>query len=43
MGELYPPIKPDNQGMLQVSNLHRISSEESGNPEGKPVVVLQDK
>ncbi|MFP5270055.1 prolyl aminopeptidase [Coleofasciculus sp.] len=40
MRELYPPIKPYNQGMLQVSNLHRISYEESGNPEGKPVLVL---
>jgi proline iminopeptidase len=40
MRELYPPIKPYNQGMLQVSNLHRISYEESGNPEGKSVVVL---
>ncbi|EDX73902.1 hypothetical protein MC7420_5782 [Coleofasciculus chthonoplastes PCC 7420] len=40
MRELYPPIEPYNQGMLQVSNLHRISYEESGNPEGKPIVVL---
>ncbi|MEQ8755536.1 MAG: prolyl aminopeptidase [Coleofasciculus sp. G1-WW12-02] len=40
MRELYPPIEPYNQGMLQVSNLHRISYEESGNPEGKPVLVL---
>ncbi|MEQ9000751.1 MAG: prolyl aminopeptidase [Coleofasciculus sp. B1-GNL1-01] len=40
MRELYPPIEPYNQGMLQVSNLHRISYEESGNPEGKSVVVL---
>ncbi len=40
MRELYPPIEPYTQGMLQVSNLHRIYYEESGNPEGKPVVVL---
>lgn len=40
MRELYPPIEPYNKGMLQVSNLHRISYEESGNPEGKAVVVL---
>ncbi|MEQ8467908.1 prolyl aminopeptidase [Coleofasciculus sp. E1-EBD-02] len=40
MRELYPPIEPYNQEMLQVSNLHRISYEESGNPEGKSVVVL---
>lgn len=40
MRELYPPIEPYTQGMLQVGNLHRIYYEESGNPEGKPVVVL---
>lgn len=40
MRELYPPIEPYTQGTLQVSNLHRIYYEESGNPEGKPVVVL---
>src|SRR5688572_11261835 len=37
---LYPEIEPYNSGTLQVSSLHRIHFEESGNPEGKPVVFL---
>lgn len=40
MRELYPPIEPYNQGTLHVSDLHTIYFEESGNPEGKPVVLL---
>ncbi len=40
MRELYPPIEPYNQGILEVSQLHRIYFEESGNPVGKPVVFL---
>ncbi|OLT62279.1 prolyl aminopeptidase [Moorena bouillonii] len=40
MRELYPPIEPYNQQTLTVSNLHTIYFEESGNPEGQPVVVL---
>ena len=40
MRELYPPIQPYQEGKLQVSDLHTISFEESGNPEGKPIVVL---
>ena len=40
MRELYPPIEPYNQGTLSVSDLHTLYFEESGNPEGKPVVVL---
>jgi proline iminopeptidase len=40
MRELYPPIEPYNQATLQVSNLHSIYFEESGNPQGKPVVFL---
>ncbi|MBE9126942.1 MULTISPECIES: prolyl aminopeptidase [unclassified Coleofasciculus] len=40
MRDLYPPIKPYNQGTLNVSNLHTLYYEESGNPKGKPVVVL---
>lgn len=40
MRELYPPIEPYNQGTLAVSDLHTLYFEESGNPEGKPVVVL---
>jgi proline iminopeptidase len=37
---LYPPIGPFDQGYLEVSDLHRIYYEQSGNPRGKPVVVL---
>ncbi|MGA7936487.1 MAG: prolyl aminopeptidase [Kovacikia sp.] len=40
MKDLYPPIAPYQTGMLQVSALHQIYFEVSGNPEGKPVVVL---
>ena len=37
---LYPPIEAHTTGMLQVSNLHTIAWEQSGNPEGIPVVVI---
>lgn len=37
---LYPAIDPYQTGMLPVSDLHSIYFEESGNPNGKPVVVL---
>lgn len=40
MRELYPPRQPYNEGELQVSDLHTIHFEESGNPEGKPIVLL---
>jgi proline iminopeptidase len=40
MRDLYPPIKPYSQGKLKVSELHTIYYEESGNPQGKPVVFL---
>lgn len=40
MRELYPPIEPYNEGTLPVSSLHAIHYEESGNPHGKPIVVL---
>ncbi len=40
MRELYPPREPYNSGYLKVSDLHRIHFEESGNPEGKPIVLL---
>ncbi len=39
-GEFYPPIKPYNAGMLRVSDVHEIYFEESGNPQGKPVIFL---
>ncbi len=37
---LYPAIEPYRSGRLKVSPLHRLYFEESGNPRGKPVVVL---
>ncbi|MEM9384305.1 MAG: prolyl aminopeptidase [Pseudomonadota bacterium] len=37
---LYPAIEPFDHGTLQVSQLHRIYYEQSGNPAGKPVVFL---
>src|SRR6476646_967945 len=37
---LYPPIQPYRTGFLQVSNVHEIYYEESGNPQGKPAVFL---
>lgn len=40
MRELYPPIEPYHEGKLQVSDLHIIHYEESGNPQGKPVIFL---
>ena len=40
MRDLYPPIEPYNTGKLKVSQLHTIHYEESGNPQGKPVVFL---
>lgn len=40
MAELYLPIEPYAEGQLQVSSLHTLYFEQSGNPEGQPVVVL---
>lgn len=37
---LYPPLKAYRTGRLPVSDLHEIHFEESGNPQGKPVVFL---
>jgi len=37
---LYPEIEPYDSGMLKVSDLHTIYYEQSGNPNGKPVVFL---
>lgn len=37
---LYEAIEPFRTGMLRVSPVHTLYWEESGNPEGKPVVVL---
>ncbi|WP_426702421.1 prolyl aminopeptidase [Rhodanobacter sp. Col0626] len=37
---LYPEIEPFDRGFLQVSPLHSLYYEQSGNPDGKPVVFL---
>jgi proline iminopeptidase len=37
---LYPEIEPFDSGFLQVSPLHTLYYEQSGNPDGKPVVFL---
>lgn len=38
--KLYPPLEPDRTGQLDVGDGHELYWEESGNPEGKPVVFL---
>jgi proline iminopeptidase len=40
MRGFYPELQPFARGRLRVSELHEIYYEESGNPKGKPVVVL---
>lgn len=40
MSALYPPREPYNEGKLKVSDIHTIHYEESGNPQGKPIVLL---
>jgi proline iminopeptidase len=37
---LHPEIEPFDSGMLKVSALHTLYYEQSGNPNGKPVVFL---
>lgn len=37
---LFPPVKPYRQGWLEVDDLHTLYWEESGNPEGAPVLFL---
>jgi proline iminopeptidase len=37
---LYPEIESYRSGMLRVSDLHELYFEESGNPQGKPVVFV---
>ena len=37
---LFPEIQPYNSGFLDVDNGHRLYWEESGNPEGLPVIFL---
>lgn len=38
--DLHPPLEPHACGFLDVGHGHRVYWEESGNPEGRPVVVL---
>ncbi|HEY0081961.1 MAG TPA: prolyl aminopeptidase [Pyrinomonadaceae bacterium] len=40
MRDLYPAIEPYDQGTLAVSPVHTLYYEQSGNPEGTPVVFL---
>lgn len=40
MHSLYPSIKPYAQHELKVSELHTLYIEETGNPNGIPVIVL---
>lgn len=40
MAQPYPPIEPYRTQRLKVSALHEIYVEESGNPDGKPVVFV---
>ncbi|MBW4420240.1 MAG: prolyl aminopeptidase [Myxacorys californica WJT36-NPBG1] len=40
MRKLYPAIAPYQTGMLPVSEIHTLYYEQSGNPNGKPVVFL---
>lgn len=37
---LYPPVEPFDRQMMDVGDGHKIYVEQSGNPEGLPVVVL---
>ena len=37
---LYPDIEPYDHGMLDVGDGNRVYWETSGNPHGKPAVVL---
>lgn len=37
---LYPPVEPYLSGRLKVDDVHELYYEESGNPDGKPVVFL---
>ena len=39
-GKLYPPSQPYNQQMLDVGDGHLVYLEESGNPQGIPVIVF---
>ena len=38
--DLYPPIEPYASGMLRLNAVHTMYWEQSGNPDGKPIVFL---
>jgi proline iminopeptidase len=38
--ELYPPLEPYGAGMLALDNIHTMYWEQSGNPDGVPVLFL---
>src|SRR5437870_13373183 len=40
MVELYPPIEPYDQGMLEVGDGNRVYWETCGNPHGKPALMV---
>lgn len=40
MVELYPPVEPYDEGMLEVGDGNRMFWETSGNPAGKPAVLV---
>ena len=43
MNEYFAPIEPFNIFKLQVSDLHTLHVEESGNKNGKPVIFLHGR
>ena len=38
--KLFPPIEPREKGLLQVSKIHKIYWERSGNPNGKKILLI---
>ena len=40
MSQLYPAISPFQHGILEVDKMHKIYWEQSGNPDGVPIVFL---
>ena len=40
MADLYPPLAPDDSGMLDVGGGHLVYWETCGNPKGKPALVI---
>jgi len=38
--DMYPDILPYETGMMKVSDIHNIYYEQSGKPDGNPVIFL---